>query len=154
MRYLLFILFFLAVPSPLHAKDFIPGPRYNLPKVETTVLDGANYKCLSTPQWQRVILLGSEYHGLYDSRLELQGVIAAQADVRKAYELRIQGFQHTIKILQADRKYLNTRVLDTAKTAQKKILRERIEKYILYAVILAETFYIGYKGIAAELEGQ
>ncbi len=152
MKYFLAVIFFLAMSSPLYAKDFIPGPRYNLPKVETTVLDGTNHKCLNTSQWQRVILIGSEYHGLYDSRLELQGAISAQADVRAAYELRIQGFQHTIKVLQADRKYLNTRVLDTAKNAQKKILRERIEKYILYAVILAETFYIGYKGIAAELK--
>ena len=147
MKYLLFILFFLALTSPLHAKDFVPGPRYNLPKVETTVLEGANYKCLNTPQWQKVLLIGSEYHGLYDSRLELQGAVKAHADIEQAYVLRIQGLKGTIKTLQADRKYLNTRVLDTVKSAQKQVLRERIEKYILYAIILAETFYIGYKGI-------
>lgn len=121
--------------------------RYNLPSVETsTNTSGEPVKCLNVTQWQIVLKITNEYHGLYDWRLKIEGVLETHQQVITMYELMVKNFEQIIKIQNQDREYLTLRLkqeMDASKTVG---FQNRLEKYGLWAVVIAETLTLGILG--------
>lgn len=128
-------------------------PRYALPTVPTTAIDGVDHKCLRVSQWQQVILMANAYKGLYDWRLKIEGTLDAHAKVITAYELQITNYKNIILLKDRHLEYLNANVKQLEKQHRNTRLEDRIQKYALWAVVLAETIVIGvisFKGVQNE----
>jgi hypothetical protein len=120
--------------------------RRNLPTVETTMIEGVPHKCFNTVQWQSVLLLGSDYQGLYDWRLKILGILDAHQAVIEGYELRIKGYENELKNKDRYIVFQRDHINDLTKKHRNEALEERIEKYVMWAVIIAETVVIGVIG--------
>ena len=145
MKQLLLILFFLSVP--LRAAEKVYKTRYTLPEVADTDIEGAPHKCLNVIQWQRVLVIANDYKSLYDWRLETLGVLAGYNQLQLEHDQLIVEYESIIKIHERDREYLNMRLNDEISHKAKLRLKNNIEQYVMWAVILAETIVIGVFGI-------
>lgn len=117
--------------------------RYKLPKVAT--VDGQ--KCLSAEQWNQVILIASEYKGLFEWRLKIEPTLLAYDALKNAYDRDIDILEREIQLLKDNREYLELR-LGQAETARTKFRKSyKLEKGIMWAVIAVETVVIGILGI-------
>jgi hypothetical protein len=126
--------------------------RYNLPKVETTVLDGIDYKCLDTKQWQGIQVMGRQYHGLYDWRLEIQGIIAAHKVVVEGYKLMIKGYERLIAARDKMILYWKDRVGDLEKQLALNLFKGKVENYILWAIVAVESVLMIALGVYTYVE--
>lgn len=118
-------------------------PRYTLPTVPTTQIDGVDCKCLNTDQWRQVLLMANAYKGLYDWRLKIEGTLEAHAKVITAYELQIKNYKNILTLKDNHIDYLKDNVKQLEKRHRNTRLEDRIQKYVLWAVVLAETVIIG-----------
>lgn len=164
-----FLVFVLTLISPaLRAQQSEPiGPRYTLPTVPTIVKDGdkltckldghefecmedrVEYKLVSLEQWKLILLLSNQNKGLYDWRLQIQGVLDAHQQQINSYELLLKGKDQLLKIKDRDIEYYMTRLKQQTTAAQGNEMAAKIERLILYGVILGETitmFVVGVKG--------
>jgi len=151
MRYLLAVALFLAT-SPAAASDLDENPYTTLRQLPTPSIqeiDGEKLMCTTAKGWQKVMLIAVDYRGLYMWRLEIQGVLTAHDAIIQAYELKISSYEATIKTLQAERSYQKTRVgeLETVLFTGGKSYK--IEKMLMWGVILIETIAIGALGVAS-----
>lgn len=129
------------------AQDADTKPRYTLPSVDTSTVEGVPMKCLDVKQWQRVILIASEYQGLYDWRLETLGTLNAYQLNDQGYERIISNYKLQLKMLQDDRTYLQLRLKDEADANIRKRKSFRIESGIKWGIIAVETIVIGILGV-------
>jgi hypothetical protein len=106
-KFICFLIIILKT-SLIFANDF--NIRYSLPHPETRTIDGIEYKCLDTKQWQQVLLIGNEYHGLYDWRLEYKQATNLLEQIQNNHELIISGYEKINTIYENDRKYLQARI--------------------------------------------
>ena len=104
--------------------NFQDSPRYVLPTVPTTSMDGSDYKCLSVKEWQTVLQISNSFHGLYDWRLQVHSILLAQRDIIMAYELKISSYEQTAAIHEANEDYLSAR-LDKEKEWSLKLSRSK-----------------------------
>jgi len=153
MRYLLAFLLVLA-PTVSYADDVVPdaNPYETLRRLPTPTIeeiDGETRVCTTVKGWQNVALLAADYQGLFKWRLKIQGALDAHNDIVTAYELKISSYEATIKLLQADNDYRKTRVgeLETSLLSGSK--SHKIEKVLMWSVILVETVAIGALGVAS-----
>jgi hypothetical protein len=134
------------------AQDKTYTTRYSLPKVPITYdSEGLPQKCLNTEQWKVVVLMASDYVGLYDWRLQTLGILSAHESLAQDYESRIQGLQYQIEVLKDDRKYLTMRLDQSYKFGQQQVKSRKIERIMMWAVIVVQSGVIlvgGIKGIA------
>ena len=133
--------------APLYAEELPENPftqRYKLPKVET---NENGEKCLNREQWDRVILIASEYKGLYEWRLEVKGIVADYAFIEARYQRLVRNYELQLKIFTQRNEYLEKRLDQERKKALRLGLEDRLEKYAMWAVILAETIVIGVMGV-------
>lgn len=111
----------LVLPSSSWAEDFAlkeidillnfeDSPRYVLPTVTTTTMDGSTYKCLTVKEWQTVLQISNSFHGLYDWRLKVHSILKAQRDIILGYELKISSYEQTVATHEANRDYLAARL--------------------------------------------
>ncbi len=155
MKYiaLLFFLVVLTVTTPAVAKDFeFHTVRYRLPVIGNTAIDGVDHKCLDVPQWQQVMVIARQYGGLYDWRLEMQGVIAAHQLVVKGYELMIQDYQRLIDNRDTMIKYWKGRVGDLEKQLTLNLFKNKVETYILWAIVAVESVLMIGLGVYSYVE--
>lgn len=164
---LLISLMLTSISPPLEAQQ---ETRYSLPEVPTIVRDGdkiictrdgveydcikdkTEYKLLTFGQWQTVLLLANAYKGLYDWRLETQGVLAVHTDVENYYEDLIKGKDQIIKNYKQDIEYLTFRLKQENQKSNKSEFNTKLERSVLWGIILAETvtmFVVGVKGASA-----
>ncbi len=136
MKYGLIFFIVMLFSLPASAEEF--REKINLPKIETQQINGEDFKCLNTKQWQRVLLITNEYHGLYKWRLKT-------VDTLKLYELQIRGYETTIHHyesimdIQANEvDYLENRIDDLIEESGNVSLVSQIKEYVLYAVVLGE----------------
>jgi hypothetical protein len=132
--------------------DVDMGPRYTMPSVPTTTVDGQQVKCLSTSDWKTVLLITNAFHGLYDWRLEVHSILRAQADIITAYELKISSYEASLKIHESDRDYLTTRLdkekdwaLKLEKSKGVEIMIWKITAGLELAAIVATSIVIAVK---------
>ena len=134
------------------AQDKTYTTRYTLPKVPITyTAEGAPQKCLSTDQWKVVVLMASDYRGLYDWRLETLGILSAHAALAQSYELTIKNLNAQIGVLKKDREYLTLRLEQSYKFGQQQVKSRKVERIMMWAVIVVQSGVIlvgGIKGIA------
>ena len=153
MRYLL-ALFLLVAPHVSYANDVVPdeNPYETLRRLPTPTIeeiDGETHVCTTVKGWQNVVLLAADYQGLFKWRLKIQGVLEAHNDIVAAYELKISSYEATIKLLHANSDYHKTRIgeLETSLLSGSK--SHKIEKILMWGVILVETVAIGALGVAS-----
>jgi hypothetical protein len=122
---------------------------HRLPMPTIQEVDGDKLMCTTAKGWQKVMLMANDYQGLFMWRLKIEGALGAHNDIVAAYELKISSYEATIKVLQADRDYRTTRIgeLETALLIGNKSFK--IEKGLMWGVILVETVAIGALGIAS-----
>ena len=132
----------MTAAQELNSKGF--SERYRLPKVET---NEAGEKCLNADQWGQVVTIASEYKGLFEWRIEVQGIIATHTDIVAKYELLLSNYKLQLKIVTQRNEYLDTRLDQERVAASKLSLEDRLEKYALWAVVLIETVFIGVMGV-------
>ncbi len=118
--------------------------RYKLPKVET---NDAGEKCLNSEKWQKVILMASEYKGLFDWRLKIDPTLIEYASLKDTYELKLKIKDEQIALLKEDREYLQLRLGQSEKARTAHTTSYKIEKGIMWAVIAVETVVIGVLGV-------
>jgi hypothetical protein len=131
----------IALSSSATAQDKKFTERYRLPSVQT---NAAGDKCLNAEQWDRVILIASEYRGLYDWRLEIMPALTLHGEVVEDLERVIKARETQIKLLQGDRDYLKSRVLeehqfalDIQKSEKMSVLGWKITAGVGWAGVLA-----------------
>lgn len=121
--------------------------RYNLPVVETSKnLQGEEVKCLNVNQWKTVQLIANEYHGLYDWRLQIEGVLKTHEQMISTYEQMLKNYEQVIKFQNQDREYLTLRLNQEIKAAKSIKLQDKIEKVGLWAIVVVETLTLGILG--------
>jgi len=118
--------------------------RYKLPVVETND-DGL--KCLNTEQWDRVILIASEYKGLFEWRTEVKGIVTDYQFIEARYQNIIHNYELQLKIYAQRNEYLTLRLDKERERALSLSTEDRLQKYAMWAVILAETVVIGVMGV-------
>lgn len=139
------IAFMLLLAVPGRCEEWTPTRR-TLPTVPSRTIDGVVYKCLDTSQWNDALLLSNEYQGLFNWRLQTEAVLRAQAAIDQAYQLKIENYAAMVRVLEADRKFLNDELARRDAAAARVRLGERLERYGLWALVLAETITIGVLG--------
>ena len=144
MRIILSLIFVLSLAQTALAEDILV--RRTLPVVQTREIDKVQYKCLDTPQWQDVLVLANDYQGLFNWRLKMEGVLAAQTTLIAAYELKINNYEAILKIKDADRNFLTKQIESAEEKGKRQEFEDRLEKYGLWAVVLVETIVIGVLG--------
>jgi len=144
MRIILSLIFVLSLAQTALAEDILV--RRTLPVVQTREIDKIQYKCLDTQQWQDVLVLANDYQGLFNWRLKMEGVLAAQTTLIAAYELKINNYEAILKIKDADRNFLTKQIESAEEKGKRKEFEDRLEKYGLWAVVLVETIVIGVLG--------
>ena len=118
-------------------------PRYILPTVSTTQIEDIPHKCLNTIQWQQVILMANSYKGLYDWRLKMEGTLEAHTKIIAAYDLQITHYKNILVLKDIHLNYLKDNVNQLRKQHRNTRLEDRIQRYALWAIVLAETIVIG-----------
>jgi len=138
---------FLASASAMAGEFEFHSVRYTLPKVPDTTIDGVAKKCLDMTQWSRVLVIGRQYHGLYDWRLEIQGLIAAHEKVVQGYELMIKGYERLIENKDKMILYWKDRVNGLEKQFALNLFKGKVENYVLWAVVAVETILMVALGV-------
>jgi hypothetical protein len=144
MKNIIFIILFL-IPVSALAKDsvvkeidvlldFQDSPRYVLPSVPTTEIDGTLYKCLTVDEWKTVLQISNSFHGLYDWRLQVHSILLAQQDIVMAYELKISSYEQSMATHEANRDYLSTR-LDNEKTWNLKLNKSKGIEILAWKIV-------------------
>ena len=87
--------------------------------------------------------MANAYKGLYDWRLKIEGTLEAHAKVITAYELQIKNYKNILTLKDNHIDYLKDNVKQLEKRHRNTRLEDRIQKYVLWAVVLAETVIIG-----------
>lgn len=152
MKYLI-VFILLLVPAAVFAQDEIETnpytQLYTLPMPAIQEIGGDKLLCTTAKEWQKVMLIANDYRGLFMWRLEIQGALAAHDEIVQAYELKITSYEASIKLLKEDRTYYKTRVgeLESALLAGGK--SHKVEKMLMWGVILVETVAIGALGVAS-----
>lgn len=141
---LLFLILILGISTPILAED--TQIRRTLPTVETQEINKVQYKCLNTDQWKDILLLANDYQGLFNWRLQIEGVLRAQEAMVGAYELKISNYEAMLKIREADRNFLTDEIKRIDEKNKRQTFEDRLEKYGLWAVVLVETITIGVLG--------
>ena len=133
----------LTLPYIAHANE--PSRvRYKLPKVTT---NDAGDKCLDTPQWNQVILVASEYKGLFDWRLEIDPTLLKYASLEESYLLHVSILEREIKELKDSRTFLQLRLGQETKARTRSGKTYKLEKGLMWGIIAIETVVIGILGI-------
>ncbi|RLC85691.1 MAG: hypothetical protein DRJ03_10895 [Chloroflexi bacterium] len=147
MRLLLAALI-LCVSATVHAEEEDPVTSMRrLPVVESTDIEGLPHKCLGHAEWKTVLLIAQDYQGLYMWRLKIEGVLAAHEDIIASYELRLTGYESMLDLKDADIEYYKVRLTETESLVKSNRFADRVEKYLLWGVILVETIVIGVMGV-------
>lgn len=145
----------LLVSHPVLAQETI-GPRATLPTVETVVVkDGVlqtplpdgEYKILNIPQWRQTLQLSSAYLGLYNWRLTTEGTLKTYDGTVRAYDTAIVNYKAQILTLKDDREYLQLRLGQELNANKQRRQSFKIEKGIMWGVIVVETILIGIFGV-------
>ena len=146
------LLIVLTVPRCADAQESDYAIRYTLTKVPTTFDENKMpQKCLNTQQWKTVMLMSSDYRGLYDWRLKTLGTLAAHDKLVGSYELMLKTKDMRIDELKRDRKYLTMRLDQSYQFGQSQVKSRKIERIMMWAVIVVQSGVIlvgGVKGIA------
>lgn len=151
MRYLLVFIWFLAAP-PLFADEVDENPYtelYRLPMPTIQEVDGDKLMCTTAKGWQKVMLIANDYQGLYMWRLQIEGALAAHDDIILGYELKISSYESSLKLLQSERDYQKTRVGELESALLKGNSGHKVEKFLMWGVILIESVALGALGIAS-----
>ena len=114
--------------------DYPISPRYVLPVISTTEINGTSYKCLSTEEWKTVLQISNAFQGLYDWRLQVHSILLAQRDIVLAFELKISSYEQTVATHEANRDYLSTR-LDNEKTWNLKLNRSKGIEIVAWKIV-------------------
>ena len=140
----------LLVPVTTFAGDENPYKTLRrLPVPTVQVVDGEKLACTTTDGWQNVMLLANDYQGLFMWRLEIEGALKAHDDIVQAYELKISSYESTIKLLQEERSYQGTRIGELESALVTGNSGYKIEKGLMWGVILLESVALGALGIAS-----
>lgn len=117
--------------------------RYKLPQVATV----EGQKCLTPDQWQQVLIVASEYKGLFEWRLKIEPTLLAYTALQNSYERDIQILEGQIKILKDDREYLQLRLGQETKARTRFSKLYKLEKGLMWGIIAVETVVIAILGI-------
>ena len=131
------------VPMDLVVQELPPAPsrvRYKLPVVPANA-DGN--RVLTEEQWQQVILIASEYKGLFEWRLAIEPTLIKYQSLERTYELRIEGLNHQIALLTNSREFLTLRLGQEQKNKLDVMRSQKVERIVMWCVIVAETIVIG-----------
>ena len=130
-----------ALVSSAIAQDKTFPERYRLPTVQT---NEEGEKCLNPQQWNLVILIASDYKGLYEWRLEIMPALTLHGEIVEELERVIKTRETQIKLLQGDRDYLKSRVLeehqfalDIQKSEKMSVMGWKITAGVGWAGVLA-----------------
>ena len=141
---LMSILVVLCTTFPLRAQETDFSVRHKLPKVQA---NDSGEVCLNVDQWKQVLLVSSQNKGLFEWRLEVIGIVNAHEFITAKYEVLMKNYELQIKIQTQRIEYLTARVDQERKAARTSSLEDRIEKYAMWIVIIAETLIIGVMGV-------
>lgn len=151
MKYLFIFIWFLAAP-PILADELPVDPYttlHTLPTPTIQEVNGEQLMCTTAKGWQKTLLLANDYRGLYMWRLKIEGVLDAHQEVITAYELKITSYEDTIKLLQENRNYQKTRVGELESALLSGGKGHKVEKILMWGVILLETVAIGALGVTS-----
>ena len=118
--------------------------RYKLPVVPT---NAEGDKCLDTAQWNQVVLIASEYKGLFNWRLDIDPTLLKYASLEESYLLQISFFEREVKELKDSRTYLQLRLGQETKSKSRFSKIYKLEKGLMWGMIAIETVVIGILGI-------
>lgn len=138
----LVVLFMLMSLTPLANEP--SWVRYKLPVVET---NDEGEKCLDSKQWGTVILIASEYKGLFNWRHDIEPALWKYQSLEESYELKFSILQQQIKSLEDDREYKKLRLGQEIKARTASLGAYKIEKGVMWAMIAIETITIGILGV-------
>lgn len=144
------LLMFLA--SPAYADDNPYSTLRELPVPTIQTVNGTQQACVDTDGWKKVMLIAVDYRGLFFWRLEILGVLSAHEQIVTAYELKISSYADTLKVLQAERSYLNTRVHELEDALNKRELANKLERYLAWGLVVVEGIALGALGIASYIQ--
>ena len=151
MKYLVALVLLLAPVSTL-SEELEENPYKTLRTLPTPAIqtiEGEKFVCTDKEGWRTVMLMAVDYQGLFMWRLEIQGVLDAHDDITQAYELKITSYEASLKLLQEERTYQKTRVGELESAILKGNAGHKIEKFLMWGVILVETVALGALGIAS-----
>ncbi len=129
--------------SSVIAQDNKFAERYRLPVIET---NASGEKCLNEPQWSQVILVASEYKGLYEWRIQTLAAIQSHQLLVTDFEQLVGNLKLQINLLENDRKYLTTRVSEVEKFSLQTQKSQKIS--VLGWKITAATGWVGVLALA------
>jgi len=124
-----FMLCLLTMPATAQAEE-----RIRLPEVQTLEIEGQAMKCFNVEQYKTVILIASEYKGLFEWREKTERTLKLYELQIRAFETQLLHYESIMDIQEKDREYLTNRIDDLIKDRAALKLGSDIEKYILYAV--------------------
>ncbi len=142
MRYCI-ILFCLCWALPA----FADGPsrvRYKLPNVET---NSNGQKCLNVQEWKSVMAVASEYKKHFDWKLKIDQVLLDYHALDATYGLLDDSMKESITRLEDTRDSLQLQLTESENLRLSIERGHRIEKGVMWVVILVETVVIGVLGI-------
>ncbi len=150
MKYVLCILLIL-VTLEAFADDRVMLPQLDTVTVTKGVVSPAlpdgQYKLANVDQWKQVLLVGINYNNLYDWRLEIQGTLNAYDKTVAYYEAALRNKDQQFKLLEQQNEYLSLRLNQEIKLKSNEDLRNKIEKFVLYGVVVVELVIIGIVGV-------
>ncbi len=152
MRWIAIILtIFVCYSSPVQAQDPLEEPsdvRYTLPEIKT---NAAGQKCLGFEEWKKVLIVASEYKKNFEWRLSVKHVLLEYAALDGIYTLQEEDMSRVIDRLEYDREHLELRLVTKEEERLKQLKGYRIERGLMWGVILVETAVIGFLGVRSAL---
>lgn len=132
--------------------------RIALPVVETTqygpngpvrngLRAGVEYKCLELEPWKQVLAVGIAYKGLYDWRLEIQGLIRGLLYIVEQQDALMMNYQLQLKVYKDDRAYLQLRIAEMQRVVASDQRGARLEKGFLYGMVAVQAVLLVIVGI-------
>jgi hypothetical protein len=144
----------ISVELPAEAESLISAPlnpKVQLPTVETTQVrngviqprtgapEGTQYKCLNVDEWKTVLIISTEYSGLYQWRLQMHGVVSGMLFIIQQTDALVQNYELQLTVYRQDREYLQLRLEQTINAVGKSERNYKIEKIALWGVILVQA---------------
>jgi len=121
---------------------------YKLPVPEKCNVEDEEKWCIDLDDWKTIVLMANDYRGLFMWRLEISGALDAHEDVIMGYDLKVQALENSLSILQKERDYKNTRIEELESYFRQGNREHKLEKCLMWGVILVETIAIGALGIS------
>ncbi len=153
MKGLIIVMVLTTVGTPVVADDTIHTSPAGIPDVidmpdgRSIEHDGTTYMAFTLDEYKLLGHIYIDYRSLYKQHLLFDTKLRLSNEIKEAQELRLEVCKNSISTLQADRKYLSARVDEEQKFRLNLDKNSKIEKGLLWALVVVEAVALGVVGV-------